>query len=66
VEAAGHAGRRGAVVMGGVVVMLFVAALLEGFARQLVQLDLARYAIAGLTALLWGGYFYWPRRSAPS
>jgi uncharacterized membrane protein SpoIIM required for sporulation len=65
VEAAGHAGRRGAVVMGGVVVMLFAAALLEGFARQLVRVDLARYAIAGLTAVLWGGYFYWPRRSAP-
>ncbi|MDB5493057.1 MAG: hypothetical protein JWP86_394, partial [Phenylobacterium sp.] len=66
VEAAGHAGRRGAMVMGGVVVMLFVAALLEGFARQLVRVDLARYAIAGLTAVLWGGYFFWPRRSRPA
>ena len=64
IDAAGRAGRRGAVVMGGVVVMLFFAALLEGFARQLVRADLARFAIAGLTAILWGGYFYWPRRSA--
>jgi uncharacterized membrane protein SpoIIM required for sporulation len=61
-EAAMHAGRRGAVVMGGVVVMLFFAALLEGFARQLVQPDWARYAIAAATAVLWGGYFYAPRR----
>lgn len=62
VDAAMRAGRRGAVVMAGVVLMLFCAALLEGFARQLVQPDLARYAIALATALLWGGYFYAPRR----
>jgi uncharacterized membrane protein SpoIIM required for sporulation len=56
-----RAGRRGAVVMAGVVVMLFVAALLEGFARQLVQSDVARFAIAAATAALWGAYFYLPR-----
>ena len=61
VDAAMHAGRRGAVAMAGVVVMLFCAALLEGFARQLIQSDLARYAIAAGTAVLWGSYFYWPR-----
>jgi hypothetical protein len=43
-----------------------VAALLEGFARQLVQNDIARFSIAVATAVLWGTYFYWPRRrSAP-
>jgi uncharacterized membrane protein SpoIIM required for sporulation len=63
VEALGHAGRRGAVVMGGVAVMLFVAALLEGFARQLIQVDAARFAIAGASGIMWGAYFYWPRRS---
>jgi hypothetical protein len=47
--------------MAGVVVMLFFAALLEGFARQLVQPDWARYAIAATTALVWGTYFYLPR-----
>jgi len=61
-DAALDAGRRGAMVMAGVLVMLFVAALLEGFARQLVQPDWARYAIAAATAVLWGGYFYAPRR----
>jgi len=60
-DAAVQAGRRGAVVMAGVVVMLFVAALLEGYARQLVQPDLARFAIAGASALAWGLYFYLPR-----
>ena len=50
--------------MAGVVVMLLVAGLLEGFARQLIQLDLVRYAIAGLMLAGWLAYFYWPRRVA--
>jgi hypothetical protein len=45
--------------------MLFVAGLLEGFGRQLIQMDLARYAIAGTTLIAWLAYFYWPRRSEP-
>ena len=61
VDAVSHAGRRAAVVMAGVVVMLFFAGLLEGFARQLVQLDWARYAIAATTGVIWFGYFYLPR-----
>lgn len=64
VAAAAEAGRRAGLVMAGVLVMLFVAGLLEGFARQLVQDDLARYVIAAGTAVLWGGYFYIPRRRA--
>ena len=64
VDAAGEAGRRAGVVMAGVVVMLLVAGLLEGFARQLIQLDLVRYAIAGLMLAGWLAYFYWPRRVA--
>ena len=60
-DAVMHAGRRGAVVMAGVVAMLFCAALLEGFARQLVQADWARYAIAAVSAVVWGVYFYLPR-----
>jgi hypothetical protein len=51
--------------MAGVVVMLFVAGLLEGFARQLVQVDVVRYAVAGAMLLAWLAYFYWPRRSPP-
>lgn len=65
VDAAAAAGRRAATVMAGVVVMLFVAGLLEGFARQLVRDDVARYAIAWAMLVLWTGYFYWPRRAAP-
>ena len=65
VDAAAEAGRRGATAMAGVVVMLIVAALLEGFARQLIQVDLIRYAIAAGTLIAWIAYFYWPRRRAP-
>lgn len=65
VDAAAEAGRRAATAMAGVVVMLFVAGLLEGFGRQLVQADAARYAIAGGMLATWLAYFYWPRRGAP-
>lgn len=65
-DAATDAGRAGALVMGGVVLMLFVAGLLEGFARQLIQADAARFAVAGASALFWGLYFYWPRRARPA
>jgi uncharacterized membrane protein SpoIIM required for sporulation len=66
IDAAADAGRRGATVMAGVVVMLLVAGLLEGFARQLIQNDLVRLSIAGASALVWGLYFYWPRRGRPA
>jgi len=46
-------------------VMLFVAGLLEGFGRQLIRNDLARYAIAISSAVVWGAYFYLPRRRIP-
>jgi hypothetical protein len=41
----------------GVVLMLLVAGLLEGFARQLVMQDAGRFAIAGTMLLLWIAYF---------
>ena len=63
-QAALEAGRTGATVMGGAVVMLFIAGLLEGFGRQLITSDEARYGIAAATALMWGLYFYGPRREA--
>lgn len=53
-----QAGRNAATVMLGVVIMLGVAGLLEGFGRQLITDTLARYGVAAATALLWGGYFY--------
>jgi uncharacterized membrane protein SpoIIM required for sporulation len=62
VDAAAHAGRRAAMLMAGVVVMLFCAGLLEGFARQLIRADWARYSVAATTGVLWCAYFYWPRR----
>jgi uncharacterized membrane protein SpoIIM required for sporulation len=55
-EATAIAGRRAAQVMTGVVLMLVVAALLEGFARQLVP-DMAGRFIIGLFMLaLWLAY----------
>ena len=65
VDAAAEAGKRAATAMAGVVVMLFVAAVLEGYGRQLIQRDLARYAVAGAMLAGWLTYFYWPRTSGP-
>jgi len=62
-DAAAEAGKSAAPVVAGVVLMLVVAGLLEGFARQLIQLDWARYAIAFSTLIIWTGYFYLPRRA---
>ena len=62
IDAMAVAGRQAGTLMAGVVVMLFVAALLEGFARQLVRVDLVRYAVAGAMLLLWLAYLYAPRR----
>jgi len=53
-------GKQAAVVMGGVIVMLAVAGLLEGFGRQLIDSTAARYAIAASAAILWLAYFYVP------
>ena len=63
--AAARAGRVAALAMGGVVVMLLVAGLLEGFGRQLITSDLARYAIGGTMLAGWLLYFYLPRRAEP-
>lgn len=57
-----QAGRSAAVAMGGAVVMLAVAGLLEGIGRQTVTADATRYTI-GLAMLAgWLVYFYAPRR----
>ena len=63
IQAAEHAGRHGAVVIIGVVLMLMIAGLLEGFARQLITSDVLRWAIAALTAVAWFAYFYRGDRS---
>lgn len=63
-QATAQAGRRAAVVMTGVVLMLVVAALLEGFARQLVDETFGRCAIGGFMLALWCAYFFAFRGSA--
>ncbi len=60
-DAAAAAGRRAGTVMAGVVVMLFLAGLLEGFGRQLIGDMVARYAVGGAMLVLWLAYFYLPR-----
>lgn len=50
-------GRRAAAIVAGAVAMLLVAALLEGFFRQLVLGEVPRYAVAGASAAFWAWYF---------
>ena len=57
-----NAGQKAATIAMGCVVMLIIAALLEGFGRQLINSDLIRYSVAGTILLLWLAYFYLPRR----
>lgn len=56
--AAAQASRSAALALGGVIIMLFIAGLLEGFGRQLITIDALRYLIAIASALFWGAYFY--------
>ena len=56
------AGRRGAIVMGGVVIMLAFARLLEGFGRQLIKNDWARYGVGAATGVFWCCYYFLPRK----
>jgi len=63
-EAVSAAGRQGAILMFGVVIMLFAAGLLEGLGRQLIVNDWVRYAIGAAMITAWSAYFYWPRSSA--
>lgn len=63
-SAASTSGKRAATAMVGVVIMLSVAGLLEGFGRQLIVNDLARYGIGAGMLALWLLYFYLPRRRA--
>jgi len=56
-QAASDAGKRAALVMVGVIIMLICAGLLEGFARQLIDNSIGRYAVGGAMLLLWLIYF---------
>lgn len=50
-------GREAAVIVVGAVTLFFLAGLVEGLFRQLVQSVPARYAMAAVTAALWIVYF---------
>ncbi len=64
-EELAHTGRKAAAIVGGAVAMFFVAALLEGFFRQLVGDPVVRYSMGAATLVFWVGYFTRPGRSAP-
>jgi uncharacterized membrane protein SpoIIM required for sporulation len=57
-EALSRAGRDAATVMAGVIVMLALAGLLEGFGRQLIVSTGTRYTVAIGSAAFWIVYFY--------
>ena len=56
--AAAEAGQRASLVMAGVVLMLVAAAMLEAFARQLIDTTLGRFAVGGFMLVLWLTYFF--------
>ncbi len=62
IAAAAKAGKESGIVMIGVIIMLFFAGILEGFGRQLITNDIARYTIGLLMLALWLFYFYMPRK----
>ena len=67
-DVAAQSGRRSAVVMAGVVIMMIVAGLLEAFPRQLVADTSSRFVIGGAFLVFWLAYFYLyrPREEEPA
>jgi len=61
IDAASYAGQIGGLAMAGVVVMLLIAGLLEGYGRQLINIDWLRYVIGYSRLFMWLIYFYTPR-----
>jgi uncharacterized membrane protein SpoIIM required for sporulation len=57
-QAAAEAGRRASQVMVGVVIMLVIAALLEGFARQLIDNTPGRLALGVSMLVFWLVYYF--------
>ena len=64
VDAMSAAGRKAAIVMTGVVIMLGVAGALEGVGRQVLTDTGLRYAIGAFALLFWLLYLYLPRTEA--
>ncbi len=54
------------IILGGVVIMMFVAGLIEAFGRQLIKNDWLRYGIGGSMLILWLVYFFLPRKALNS
>lgn len=50
-------GRRIALIVAGAIVLFFIAALIEGFFRQMVHAPAARWSLAAATLALWAAYF---------
>jgi uncharacterized membrane protein SpoIIM required for sporulation len=61
--AVARAGRRSATVMAGVVMMLVLAAMLEGFGRQLIDTTPGRFAVGGFMLAFWCAYLFVFRRN---
>ena len=61
-QATAEAGRRAAQVMAGVILMLVVAAMLEGFARQLIDNTQGRLTVGLFMLAFWCAYFFAFRR----
>lgn len=61
-DSAALAGRRAATVMAGVVLMLVIAAMLEGFARQLIDTTPSRLTVGLGMLIFWLWYFFAFRR----
>jgi uncharacterized membrane protein SpoIIM required for sporulation len=60
--AASEAGKATGAAMIGVILMLLVAGLLEGFARQMIQSTALRYTVGAVMLTIWCAYYYIPRR----
>ena len=62
--AVSEAGRRAATVMAGVGLMLIAAAVLEGFARQLIDTTAGRMSLGYSMLAIWLAYFFAFRRDS--
>ena len=56
-------GKQAAMIVGGAVGMLFIAGLIEGGLRQLIDITSGRFLFAAVTAVLWLAYFLLAGRS---
>lgn len=56
-DALAKAGQEAGIIILGCIVMLFIAGLIEGLGRQLIQSTTIRYAVGGVMLGMWLGYF---------